>query len=239
VNCDFIARWYRWLEYIGFGGALERRRCALLADIIDSQGDVLVLGEGDGRFLAKFIASRKTPPNHREITVRTPRLTVDYVDLSAKMLELARSRAGTDGVTYHHADALTIPLPAAHYDLIVTHFFLDCLSEDEAKSLVEKISVAVKPDARWLISEFREPSGWARAIVQILYLFFRVATGLRTRRLIDHHPLLAGAGFVLAREEIERFGLLASELWLYKGHSATIDPDESTVQEPARARIVA
>jgi SAM-dependent methyltransferase len=218
VNCDFISRWYRWLEYIGFGGALERRRFAFLADVTDSQRDsqrVLVLGEGDGRFLAKFVAPGKTPQKHPETTARTPRLSMDYIDLSARMLELARRRAGTDCVVYHHADALAISLPAAHYDLIVTHFFLDCLSEDEAKSLVEKISASVKPDARWLISEFREPTMWTRAIVQILYFFFRVTTGLRTRRLIDHRPLLTRAGFVLEREETERFGLLASELWRY------------------------
>jgi tRNA (cmo5U34)-methyltransferase len=81
--------------------------------------------------------------------------------------------------------------------------------------LVGKISASVKPDARWLISEFREPATWARAIVQILYLFFRITTGLRTRRLIDHHPLLTRVGFALVKEETERFGLLASELWRY------------------------
>ena len=174
-----------------------------------------MLGDGDGRFLAKFVAPRKTPAKHRENTVRTPCLAADYVDRSARMLELARRRAGTDCVTYHLADALTFPLPAAHYDLIVTHFFLDCLSEDEAKPLIDKISASAKPNARWLISEFREPSAWALAIVQILYLFFRITTGLRTRRLIDHHPLLTRAGFVLEKEETERFGLLASELWRY------------------------
>lgn len=222
MNCDSIARWYRWLEYVGFGAALERRRYAFLPDVADSQRDaqhVLVLGEGDGRFLAKFLGLRetpgKTPSKHRENTVRAPCLSVDYIDLSANMLELARSRAGTDSVTYHHADALTIPLPAAHYDLVVTHFFLDCLSEDEAKSLVVKMTASIKPNARWLISEFREPAMWARAIVQILYLFFRITTGLRTRRLIDHHPLLTRAGFVLVREETGGFGLLASELWLH------------------------
>jgi ubiquinone/menaquinone biosynthesis C-methylase UbiE len=215
MNCDFIARWYRWLEYCGFGGALERRRFAFLPDVADSTRDVLVLGEGDGRFLAKFVAPRKPPSNHRETTVRSPCLSVDYVDLSAAMLDLARRRAGTDCVTYHHSDALTISLPAAHYDLVVTHFFLDCLSEDQAKSLVEKITRSARPNARWLISEFREPAAWAYGIVQILYLFFRITTGLRTRRLIDHHPLLNRAGFVLVKEETERFGLLASELWRF------------------------
>jgi SAM-dependent methyltransferase len=216
LNCNHIARWYRWIEYFGFGRALERRRFAFLPDVIDSRL-VLVIGEGDGRFLAKFAATRKTPSKDRENTARTPRFAADYVDLSAEMLELARARAGTDGVTYHHADALQIPLPAAHYDLVVTHFFLDCLDEKDAAAFVEKIAAAVQPNARWLISEFREPNAGARAIVGLLYFFFRITTGLRTRRLIDHHPLLSRNGFVLEKEETERFGLLASELWLYRG----------------------
>jgi ubiquinone/menaquinone biosynthesis C-methylase UbiE len=216
LNCNNIARWYRWLEYFGFGRALERRRFAFLSDVIDSQR-VLVLGEGDGRFLAKFAAPCTPPSKHHENTMRTPCFTADYVDRSAEMLELARARAGTDGVTYHHADALQIPLPAAQYDLVVTHFFLDCLDENDAAALVEKIAAAVQPDAHWLISEFREPNVWARAIVGMLYFFFRITTGLRTRRLIDHHALLSRSGFVLEKEETARFGLLASELWLYRG----------------------
>lgn len=218
MNCNDIARWYRWLEYIGFGGALERRRFAFLTNVADLERDlqrgaqrVLVLGEGDGRFLAKFVKPCKSDRNR----AKNACLSVDYVDLSANMLELARGRAGTDCVTYHHADALTIPLPAAHYDLVVTHFFLDCLDEDDAAALVEKIGASVQPHARWLISEFREPAMWARVIVGGLYFFFRITTGLRTRRLIDHHPLLTRAGFVLVREETGRFGLLASELWLH------------------------
>jgi hypothetical protein len=101
--------------------------------------------------------------------------------------------------------------------LVVTHFFLDCLDENDAAALVKKIAAALQPNARWLISEFREPNPWARAIVGMLYFFFRLTTGLRTRRLIDHHVPLSRSGFVLEKQETARFGLLASELWLYTG----------------------
>jgi ubiquinone/menaquinone biosynthesis C-methylase UbiE len=212
VNCDYIARWYRWLEYIGFGGALEQRRFAFLTDVADAQR-VLVLGEGDGRFLAAFVKQCKVEQKHP----RKACFSIDYVDASVRMLELARRRAGTDDVTYHHADALEIPLPEAEYDLIVTHFFLDCLNDHDGTSLIERLSASIQPRGRWLISEFREPAWWARGIVAALYLFFKIATGLRTRRLIDHHALLSKKGFVLQKEETARFGLLASELWLFTG----------------------
>ena len=217
MNCDPIARWYRWLEYAGLGRALERRREAFVDEIADARR-VLVLGEGDGRFLKKLVEScGKMRENCGVLAAfaSRPDFSIDYVDLSHGMLDLARIRAGTDRVVYRHGDALTIPLPRAEYDLVVTHFFLDCLTENDATKLIARVAASLQPGARWLISEFREPGRWARAMVAMLYFFFRITTGLRTQHLIDHRPLLAARGFVMLREETARFGLLASELWLY------------------------
>lgn len=196
MNCDRIAPWYRWFEYAGFGRALERRREAFLGYVSDARR-VLALGDGDGRALAALLAA-------------APYACVDYIDLSARMLELARARAGTEHVAYRNEDARTAPLPRAEYDLIVTHFFLDCFDENDLEPLIARLSDAATPQARWLISEFRG-NGW---LVRSLYFFFRIATGLRTRRLVDHHPLLECHGFRLMRHEDSWQGLLASELWV-------------------------
>ena len=203
MNCDRIARWYRWLEYAGFGGALQRARVSFLKDVADTKR-ALVLGEGDGRFLVELVKASTSA-------------SIDYVDLSERMLELARARAAavTPGVvSFHRADALTIPLPDREYDLVTTHFFLDCLNESEAWKLVARVADAARPDARWLVSEFRETGWLAPLIVRALYFFFRITTGLRTTRLVDHRPLLTKAGFRLARERSSHFGLLVSELWV-------------------------
>lgn len=196
MNCDGIARWYRWFEYAGFGRALERRREAFLSDVSGARR-VLALGDGDGRALTALLAS-------------APHACVDYIDVSARMLELARARAGDQRVAYRNDDARTGPLPHAEYDLIVTHFFLDCFYETELEQLIARVSGAAAPRACWLISEFRG-NGW---LVRALYLFFHIATGLSTRRLVDHHPLLKRHGFRLVRHEVDWRGLLASELWL-------------------------
>jgi ubiquinone/menaquinone biosynthesis C-methylase UbiE len=203
VNCDPIARWYRWLEYLGFAGELQRRRVAFLPHVADARR-ILVLGDGDGRFLVRLAGQNRMA-------------SIDAVDLSARMLALARSRAG-DRVTYHQADALTMPLPEVRYDLIVSHFFLDCFDEAGAESLVARVARAASCDARWLISEFRQPARglaavWARVWLRGLYFFFRMTTGLKTNRLVDHRPLLERYGFRIIQEEPAWFGLLASELW--------------------------
>jgi ubiquinone/menaquinone biosynthesis C-methylase UbiE len=197
VNCDRIAGVYRWLEYAAFGYALERRRFRFLADVTGRRR-ALILGDGDGRFLGRFRRSSEA--------------CIDYVDASARMLELARARAGMERTAYHHADALTLPLTPQSYDLIVTHFFLDCFNARDLALLVDRIHAAAQPGARWLISEFRQPV-WAAPLLATLYLFFRVTTGLKVSRLVDHRPLLRQRGFRLIAEETSRRGLLASELW--------------------------
>ncbi|HEY1755452.1 MAG TPA: class I SAM-dependent methyltransferase [Bryobacteraceae bacterium] len=197
MNCDRIARSYRWLEYAAFGRELERRRFCFLAETAGAQR-ALILGDGDGRFLRRLAAVSCA--------------SIDYVDLSAGMLELARSRAGARAIAYRQADALKLSLAPAEYDLIVTHFFLDCFDEGGLARLIDRTARAAKPDAVWLISEFRQPA-WAAPLLAALYLFFRVTTGLTTRRLTDHRPMLRKQGFRLKREETSRAGLLASELW--------------------------
>jgi len=176
---------------------------------VAAQHRALILGDGDGRFLGRYAAISQA--------------SIDYVDSSTRMLELARARAGVGRIShngadtplhisYRHADALVVPLAQSSYDLIATHFFLDCFNAADLERLIERVHAAAEPGALWLISEFRQPS-WAGPLLAAMYLFFRMTAGLANSRLTDHRPLLQRRGFRLLREETSRRGLLASELW--------------------------
>jgi len=199
MNCDFIAPHYWWMERLGMGLALERRRRWFLPEI-GNAGRALVLGDGDGRFL-------------RALLRRNPVVRADYVDLSRRMLELARNRAGTERVDYRQADALTVEFPADEYDLIATHFFFDCFGPRELGALIKRVADAARPGARWIVSEFRTPNLPARLLVSALYLFFGITTGLKTRKLVDHRPILRAHGFRLIKASHSRGALVVSELW--------------------------
>lgn len=190
MNCDFLARWYRWLEYAAFGGALRRRREAFLFELGNPK-KVLVLGDGDGRFLQVF-------------TALYPEALVDAVDVSARMIELARARVPS--ATFHRADARGFVFEE-EYDLAVAHFFFDCFEQGELASLVGRIRAK-----KWLVSEFRN-TRWSWPVLRGLYLFFRVTTGLRVRELPDHGMVLEGLGFRVENEQASLGGLLASEMW--------------------------
>ena len=200
MNCDSIARWYRWLEYGAFGGELQRRRVAFLGEMAPAQ-TALVLGDGDGRFLAELLRAN-------------PSVQVDAVDASAAMIALARERTGSGRVRFHCADARELPFAPGAYDLLVTHFFLDCFSDAELAGLIPRLAAASTAEARWVVSEFTLAGGSrARAWIAVLYRLFGWTTGLRVRRLPDFAGALRAAGFALEREEFGAGRLLTSQLW--------------------------
>lgn len=213
MNCDPLARWYRWVEYAGMGRALARRRSEFLPDMATARR-VLILGEGDGRFLAKLLGVNG-------------QAEIDVVDNSVRMLALARKRAedraGVETVgrrvRFHPADASTWAPPGnVGYDLIATHFFLDCFSDEALGPMVSRFAVWAADPCRWVVSEFRQPASgfpaWrARVWIGTLYRLFGWTTGLRVRRLPDHGSALERSGFRRTKAVIKEMGLLTSELW--------------------------
>jgi len=207
ANFNGLARLYRWMEYASFGPWLWWCRCAFLSELKDCRC-AAVLGDGDGRFTARLLTEN-------------PSMVVDAVDASEAMLRSLVRRAGRDAarVRVHCADARAWQPPAREYDLIVTHFFLDCLTTDEALALGEKMRGAVAQGARWVVSEFAEPESWygrvvARPVVWVLYRAFALLTGLRVRALPDYHAALHAAGFALEKKRMWLGGLMVSELWM-------------------------
>lgn len=206
ANFDRIAGIYRWMELLTFGPWLERCRCAFLPRFTGFRSGV-VLGDGDGRFTARLLDAN-------------PDLVLDAVDLSPAMLNALTRRAGPHAGRVHAclADA-RLWLPACRqYDLIGTHFFLDCLTTDEVRRLAKTVHCALNDGAVWVVSEFAVPQSRfgrfvARPLVAILYRVFGWLTGLGIRSLPDHATALQEEGFALECRRAFLGGLLVSELW--------------------------
>ncbi|MGI8431706.1 MAG: class I SAM-dependent methyltransferase [Chthoniobacterales bacterium] len=204
MSFDRVAPFYRRLETLVFGRQLQEARVAFLREL-KTPRRALVVGEGNGRFLA-------------ELRRAQPELPIECLDASARMLALARARVGDSFVQYLHADLRAAAFPPARYDLVVTHFFLDCFTEKSLQEVVEKLSASATADATWLIADFHEPPrGWRRACGRILmatmYRFFRVVAGIEASRLVDYTPFLRKVGFRLTSEAVFAHGLLRSQSW--------------------------
>ncbi len=204
---DRLAGIYRLLEFAAFGGSLERARFAFLGRLADCR-EILVLGEGDGRCLARLVRA-------------APRARIRCVDASAAMLAKAAARLRPEDrlrVRLERADAFAADLPPERYDAVLTLFFLDCFPAARAAELVERIRGSLRPDAAWLWADFRVPerglTRWrARATLPLLYAFFRWRTGLAARELPPAEALLARAGLACEAQADFQDGFVRSAAW--------------------------
>jgi ubiquinone/menaquinone biosynthesis C-methylase UbiE len=210
VNFDAIAPWYRALETIAFGGALQRCRVACLGEI-RAPHRALIVGEGNGRFLCELLRMH-------------PELGVDCVDASERMLGLAQTRVARempehiDQIRFLKRDITSWAPPENHYDLAVTHFILDCFPAAELAGVIKNLARSAKPNAAWLLADFRLPDrGFARLRARLwlaaMYKFFRLAARIPASGLIDPTTSMQSEGFALARQHLFRSGILKSELW--------------------------
>ena len=169
------------------------------------------MGEGNGRFLVELVRAQ-------------PELHIDCIDASSRMLEMANRRVAKEmpnavlRVRFLNENIETCALDQAGYDLIVTHFVLDCFDHDQLEVVIPKLATAAAPDATWLVADFREPRKGlarmhARMWLKAMYLFFRVTAGLRTQKLIDPDWPIRRCGFILQQEELARYGMLKSQMW--------------------------
>ncbi|RYD24024.1 MAG: class I SAM-dependent methyltransferase, partial [Verrucomicrobiaceae bacterium] len=165
MSFDRLAPFYRTMELLSAGGKLQECRTAFL-DEIPVPRNILLAGEGHGRFL----------PLCAE---RFPEARITVIDSSSTMLEIASRKVTSEKVSFIHADLLQWDAPAAAFDLVVTHFFLDCFPAEDLASVVSKLGASATPDAGWLIADFQVPGGMAaslrsRIILSLLYTFFRL-----------------------------------------------------------------
>jgi SAM-dependent methyltransferase len=211
-NFDLLPRAYRWMEWATFGPWLSLCRSTFLPRLTHCHS-ALVLGDGDGRFTAQLLRENQS-------------IRVHAIDASPAMLAALTQACSPNAgrLATENADLRTgQPLPTPPYDLVVTHFFLDCLSIGEVLALAQRIKPSLSPDALWVVSEFAIPPGWfgclvAAPIVRALYLAFGLLTGLRPRTLPDYASALNQAGFTRIGRRSRLGGLLVSELWTDSAH---------------------
>jgi ubiquinone/menaquinone biosynthesis C-methylase UbiE len=208
-NFDRIAAIYRWGEYLSLGPLLQRTRTRFLNELGNPR-HALVLGDGDGRFLARLL-------------VRYPQCTAVAADISAVMLDKLRRRClqtvpdAADRLTTLQRSALEID-PAPSTNLVVTHFLLDCFSQRDVDALITRIASQLAPGTLWLVSDFALPNNallrpFARLYIASLYAAFRLLTGLHVNQLPDPQSALHRSGMCRITRSTFLGGLLYTELW--------------------------
>lgn len=181
---DWMAKPYALFERVLFGSTFHATRTALIPELAGARR-VLVLGEGDGRFVATLLAY-------------DPHVEVVVVDGSREMLRVTRARCADypGRAEFVHANVVTwlaTQERTAPFDGVVTTFFLDCLTQSELATLFTQLDSHVTPDVRWLWADLVVPThGFrrllARALLRALYAVFALTTNITARRLVSPDP---------------------------------------------------
>src|SRR5262249_15176186 len=128
-------------------------------------------------------------------------------------------------------------LPPKAYDLLVTHFFLDCFGAKTLPKIIEQLANAAVFEAEWLIAEVQQPArGWrglaGRWLISFMYFFFRLFAGIEGQRLIDYRPFLRANGFELVFEKGSPNEIVRSELWRRVPSSGSAFPAGKAEDKP-------
>lgn len=204
MNFDRVAPHYRWLETLAFRNQLQEARTTFVREIHPPRR-VLVVGEGNGRFLVEFVRVH-------------PAAVVDCIEASGRMIELARRRVGMAKVRFVQGDIREVELRPNSYDLLVTHFFLDCFGDESLPGVIAKLASSANQNAEWLVADFLQPArDWwhlrPRFVIALMYFFFRVVSGIEARCLLDYRPFLQTEGFRPAETILSPNKMVRSELW--------------------------
>jgi ubiquinone/menaquinone biosynthesis C-methylase UbiE len=209
MSFDVLAPHYRWMEFVLAGEKLQRCRTAFLDRVSDAR-NILTVGEGNGRFLAEC---------HR----RLPNARITMLDSSLAMLTVARKRLAAAGadmtrIEFIHSNIFDWTPSPRSYDLIVTHFFLDCFPPGQIEKVIGLLADSATSSAAWLLADFQIPEkGFRRyrasAIHAAMYLFFNVVTGISARSVVAPDELLQMHGFTLRERQSRDWGLLHTDFW--------------------------
>lgn len=203
---DRLAPIYDPLADLAFAGRIHASQIALLPKLHPARR-VLVMGGGNGRFLCELLAS-----GHADHAVS--------IDASSVMTE--RTRAALRAIDLvDRADLRVGGLEtlgeAEHFDLIVTHCYLDLFEAQELDGVLDRLSEALLPKGQWLFSDFTTtgeglPRIAKRAVVTTLYTFFRLTCGLKTRSLPDFDAAFVRRGFREVAKASAAAGLLKAAI---------------------------
>ncbi len=184
---DRVAWCYDALSALVFGPALKRAQRTALHGLPPGAPHVLILGGGTGWVLTAVLRRR-------------PQATVLYLEASPKMLARARARLArehpkaTARIEFRHGTQAALG-QAERFDALITFFVLDCIASPDLPGALAQLRAAQRPEAPWLLADFRPARhGWRKALLTLMYVFFRLSTGLRARKLPDLGTALAGLG---------------------------------------------
>ncbi|MEQ1586808.1 MAG: class I SAM-dependent methyltransferase [Cyclobacteriaceae bacterium] len=164
---DRLAPVYDALARIVIGNGIRKSQLHFL-NHLTAKNKLLILGGGTGWILPFILKTN-------------PALQIDYIDVSPKMIALAKGRVKDSRVRFIVGTEENIP--DTDYDCVITNFYLDLFDDAKLESVVLRIKNSLQPGACWIATDFISEKFWHKSLLTVTYQFFRVTTGLQTLKL--------------------------------------------------------
>lgn len=197
---DKLAPVYDWLAVFFVGKQIQQAQLKWLSYLSDRK-KLLILGGGTGWMLPAVFQIN-------------PNLVIHYVDASAKMI--AQAQANAQGSLIQFIQGTETDIPDKDYDAVLTHFYLDLFSDDQLPDLIAKIKMKLANNALWLVTDFETHTMLQRVKVRLMYLFFRMMTGLKTQALPKWYNTLTNAGCIALKSYCTQHKFIRSVVFRVK-----------------------
>jgi spermidine synthase len=200
-----------------FGHSIHKAQIEFLSEV-PQNSNVLIIGGGSGKFL-------------RDLLIKSPVMKVVYIESSAKMIKLSREAIrdvhGSDRVEFRTGTESDIR-DEELFDVVITHFFLNLFHGTDLRNVAGKLYSHLKPGGIWLFSDFRINNNglrriWQNLLLRIMYLFFKITTGLMNNTLESFNTLFHAIGLVKVHEKFFYAGMISASCWRkFPGHNDDI-----------------
>lgn len=175
MNFDNVALFYDQLASLIFRNNIKKIQTSHL-DVVKENMHVLILGGGTGWIITELLQHQ-------------PDITITYVEPSSKMIERSKKRLPlkiAHKVNFIKGTHKSIP-PTEKYNIIVTNFVLDMLTEIELEEIAVLLYNQLSHKGYWLVCDFQITVGknelWQKILLKTMILFFRITTGYKFTEL--------------------------------------------------------
>jgi trans-aconitate methyltransferase len=211
MTFDLVAPVYDALARLVFGRTLQRAQTALLGSVsLPNNGavSILIVGGGTGFLLV-------------DVLNRFPGCRVLYLEASGAMNRRTTRRllrkptpGAVPGTVDFRTGNETALGPGEQFDLILLPFILDLFTETTLNTkLLPRLLAATAPGGQWLVTDFvNSPVRYHRALLWVMFRFFRLAACIEARQLPDWQRLLTEAEFRQDGKTTQLNGLVMSVL---------------------------
>lgn len=169
-------------------------QCYFLKKIKETDS-VLILGGGTGELLESLPQCK----------------SVSFLDLSEKMIAIAKTRVSKNSIDFIHSDLLTHDFQSK-YDVIICPFFLDCFNAVNLSLVLKKIKRVVNSEGSLIVTDFQRLNNNS-FLLGTMHLFFQTFSSLESSQLKNIHKEVQLEGFNIKEEKIFHRNMIFSRLY--------------------------